>query len=124
MLATIPLLVAKQNKPINIRIVGEPEQNPFTENVYTSTISWTNTDTHQSLDGSVQFTVSSKKSLDSSAVTLFFQNRLVVPQKSGNTLVFTLPSQSFLAGASGTFSFDIIYHKPSMYSWQIVVNQR
>jgi hypothetical protein len=123
MLTTTPLLVAKQVKPINIKMLGESEQTPFTENVYTSVISWTNTDTRQSIIGSVQFTVSSKKSLDPSTVTFLFQDKLIVPQKYGNALVFTLPSQSFLAGATGTFSFKIIYHNPLTYNWQIVVNQ-
>jgi hypothetical protein len=87
----------------------------------TVSIAWTNTNSKQSYTGHFQLILEDGKTIANSAVTITYKNSVLVGQKSNNQLIFTLPSQVFSAGKSGTTNFELTYNTMGNYKWSISV---
>jgi hypothetical protein len=116
----------KGNEPLSIAF-SSPFPLSATSQIETchAKVTWTNIDIVRSYDGSFLFTVEGKKfKIISADVTFTFKGAIVNPETSGNSLLFYLPQQTFLAGKSGTISVDVVYNKPGIYNWEIGIAQR
>jgi hypothetical protein len=113
-------MASKSNQPINISFTAFPS-NAYANISANPTIAWRNTDV-KPIQGSFDITVSCKK-INVNSVTILFQGQEISSLRSGNSLTFFLPSQTFEAGKSGLVSFTVLYHDVGAYSWSIVVRQ-
>ena len=85
-------------------------------------IKWTNTDTRASYKGHFEFTIhSNKRTLYNTDVTFSYQGSLVLGKQSGDDLVFSLPSYTFLQGKSGIINVIVTYHTIGDYKWNVAV---
>jgi hypothetical protein len=110
------------SRPIRIDFDEKPLRKIDQGDVYTLKTSWRNTDRRRSYQGSFIF-ISTAKNISADYLTFTFDNATVTPVKSKNTLVFTLPKQTFLPGASGIVSVEVVYVKAGIYLWEIGVAQ-
>jgi hypothetical protein len=109
-----------QSNPIIISFASPFPINAMSQVQNIISVSWQNTNTKHSYVGHLLFIVNGKSfKIVGTDIQFTFGSLTITPQKSGNSLLYYLPQQTFPASTSGIISIEVTYNKPGTYNWQI-----
>jgi hypothetical protein len=119
------IVYAEPSTPIIIFFAPPfPPQTISQIEVYRVRVFWWNWNPSRSYDGRFLFIAKAKSfNITSNDIKLTFGGSAISPQKSGASLLYYLPKQTFVAGKTGTISVEITYNRVRTYNWQIGIVQ-
>jgi hypothetical protein len=115
-------VTAKSSQVLAITLFSSPPKDATQYNSYPIQVSWANP-SKDAYQGYFLFIVELKQPVNPSSIVFTFKGTVIQPIKSGTTLMYYLPMQTFHAGKSGTVTADVVYDIVANYKWQIGITQ-